>query len=129
MRTDLKHSYAGYLKSFASRVEEAGKDEDMAASSMMTGTAPMMAFAAQKTGVQRRRRISPEAGRGLEILGHAIEYLADEYIYEGGKFNLADPRVQAVLLLMERNREIYFSCPEVPGLGERLRAWLGLRTA
>jgi hypothetical protein len=101
----------------------------MAASSIMTGTAPMMALPAHRAGVQRRRRISPEAGHGLEILGHAIEYLTDEYIYEGGQFNLGDPQVQAVLLLMERNREIYFACPEVPGLGERFRGLLGLRTA
>src|ERR1700734_877536 len=25
------------------------------------------------------RRLSPERGRALEVLGHAIEYLADEY--------------------------------------------------
>ena len=26
----------------------------------------------------RKRRISPQAGRALEILGHSIEYLVDE---------------------------------------------------
>jgi hypothetical protein len=31
---------------------------------------------------ERTRRISPEAGRALEILGHAIEYLIDEYVHE-----------------------------------------------
>ena len=31
-----------------------------------------------------KRRISPEAGHALELLGHAIEYLTDELVYEGG---------------------------------------------
>ncbi len=31
-----------------------------------------------------RRRTTPEAGFALEILGHAIEYLADEYVHEAG---------------------------------------------
>ncbi len=35
-------------------------------------------------GVRRRRRISPQAGHALEILGHAIEYLADEYVHQAG---------------------------------------------
>jgi hypothetical protein len=74
--------------------------------------------------VQRRRSFSPESGRALEMLGHAIEYLSDEYIYEGGQFRLSDPRMQATLMLMERSREIYFACPEIPSMGERLRRWL-----
>jgi len=75
--------------------------------------------------LSRRRSISPLAGRALEILGHAIEYLSDEYINEGGLFSSRDPRIEAIQLLMARNREIYFECPELPTLGERLRAWLG----
>ena len=76
---------------------------------------------------RRRRRISPEAGRALEILGHAIEYLTDEYVHEGGSFSAHDPRLEAVQLLMARNREVYFSCPEVPTFCERVRAWLHRR--
>ena len=73
---------------------------------------------------QRRRRIRPQSGHALEILGHAIEYLSDEYVNEGGLFAAHDPRLEAIQLLMARNREIYLACPEVPGLGERLRSWL-----
>ncbi len=80
-------------------------------------------------GSMRRRRISPEAGRALEILGHAIEYLADEFVHSGGSLSARDGQVEAVQLLMAINRQIYFNCPEVPTLGERLRAWLHLRTA
>ena len=71
-----------------------------------------------------RRSISPEAGRALEILGHAIEYLADEYVHGGKTFSASDPEVKAMQILMAINRQIYFECPLVPTFGERLRAWL-----
>lgn len=94
---------------------------------------PFMAYvpAAQavRSGTQRRRRrISPEAGRALEMLGHAIEYLADEFVHERGALSAHDARVAAMQLLMAVNRHIYFDCPEVPTLGERLRGWLLRRT-
>ena len=77
---------------------------------------------AQSSEVQplRRRHIAPEAGRALEILGHAIDYLADEYIHRGGSFQVNDPAMEAMRLLIERNREIYLSCPEVPTWRERI---------
>ena len=75
------------------------------------------------------RRIDPRAGRALEKLGHAIEYLADEYLHSGGSLAAGDPRLEAVQLLMAINREIYFSCPAVPGPVERIRAWLRMRGA
>jgi hypothetical protein len=76
-----------------------------------------------------RRRIPPEAGHALEILGHAIEYLTDEYVHAGRSFSARDGPVEAVQLLMAVNRQIYFACPEVPSLGERWRSLLHLRTA
>ena len=91
----------------------------------VSGSALTRAVAATEVRAHRRRRISPQAGHALEILGHAIEYLSDEYINEGGLFSSRDPRIEAIQLLMARNREIYFECPELPTLGERLRAWLG----
>jgi len=80
-------------------------------------------------GVMRRRRISPEAGHALEILGHAIEYLADEFVYAGEPVSARDAQVQAVQLLMSLNREIYLGCPEVPTFADRFRALLHLGTA
>jgi hypothetical protein len=82
----------------------------------------------------RGRQISPEAGRAIEMLGHAIEYLADEFALDcmdRRELLVAgnNPRVEAIELLKARNREVYFSCPEVPTLGERLRAWVRLRMA
>jgi hypothetical protein len=82
----------------------------------------------------RPRRITPEAGRAIEMLGHAIEYLADEFALEcrSREESVAvgkHPRITAIELLMTRNREIYFSCPAVPTLGERLRSLLHLQRA
>jgi hypothetical protein len=78
----------------------------------------------RKRGCPRRRRISPEAGRALEILGHAIEYLGDEFADPAGSPNALDAQMEAVQLLMEINRQIYFECPEVPSMGARWRELL-----
>jgi hypothetical protein len=73
-----------------------------------------------RSGLNVRRSISPQAGRALEILGHAIEYLTDEFVHEGGTFSADSGQLQAVQLLMALNREIYFECPEVPPLTKRI---------
>jgi hypothetical protein len=74
---------------------------------------------------QTRRRIGPEAGMALERLGHAIEYLTDEFMYEEGPAPLRrDGRLEAIEILMAANRSVYFQCPEVPTLRERLSALL-----
>ena len=75
------------------------------------------------------RRISPQSGRALEILGHAIEYLSDEFAHSGGSLSAHNAQVEAVQLLMAVNREIYLACPEVPTLGERWRARLHISAA
>jgi hypothetical protein len=72
-----------------------------------------------------RRRTTPEAGFALEILGHAIEYLADEYVHEAGLLpsihvHSGDPRVEAIQLLMAANRQVYYACPVVPSLSQRV---------
>jgi hypothetical protein len=68
-------------------------------------------------------------GRALEILGHAIEYLADEFVHAEGSLSAQDAQVQAIQLLMATNREVYFSCPEVRTLGDRFRAHMRGHTA
>ena len=72
---------------------------------------------------RRWRLITPRAGRALEILGHAIEYLADEYVLAAREVSADDPRVEAIQLLMAINREIYFECPVMPTFRERVRAF------
>jgi hypothetical protein len=80
-------------------------------------------------GRARRRRISPQAGRALEILGHSIEYLTDEFVHAGGSLTAHNAQLEAVQLLMAVNRQVYFACPEVPSLSERWRAMVHQRTA
>ena len=70
----------------------------------------------------RRRHIDRESGRALEILGHAIEYLADEYAFAGSSLFSGDAQVEAIQMLMAVNRQVYFDCPVVPSLGDRFRA-------
>lgn len=79
----------------------------------------------EETDERRSRQITPEAGRALEILGHAIEYLTDEYMQEGKVLSAVDPQMRAIRLLMELNREVYFECPVVPTLAERMRTFFG----
>jgi hypothetical protein len=77
----------------------------------------------------RRRHITVEAGHALEKLGHAIEYLADEFVHDGVELSSRNGQVEAVQLLMKMNREVYFNCPEVTTLGDRLRSMLHLHAA
>jgi hypothetical protein len=74
----------------------------------------------------RPRRITPQAGRALEKLGHAIEYLADEFVHMDGSFRAPNAHVEAVQLLMALDRQVYFECPEIPSLKDRFRSLLGL---
>ena len=58
----------------------------------------------------------------MEILGHAIEYLTDEFVHEGSSLTTGNPQVQAIQLLMALNRQVYLDCPPVLTLSERCRA-------
>lgn len=82
------------------------------------------------TGPTVRRRLSHEGGRALEILGHAIEYLADEYalgLEKGGRLGSGDPRIEAIQILKGLNRAVYFDGTEVQPVLRRMRRWfLGL---
>jgi hypothetical protein len=84
---------------------------------------------ATRVRTNRRRRIIPRTGRALEILAHAIEYLTYEYVNSGSTFPANNEQLQAVKLLMELNRQVYFECSEVPSLSERCLALLHLHTA
>jgi len=90
-------------------------------------TAPV-ASTSSVTG-NRRRHITRQAGRALEILGHAIEYLTDEFVHRGGSFSAHDEQLQAVQLLMALNRKVYFECPVVPTLRERWQSVVRLLAA
>ena len=82
------------------------------------------AKAAPAAGRVKRRRIDPETGRALVVLGHAIEYLADEFVHEGGSLTANKGQIDAIQLLMAVNRRIYMACPEVPTFSQWLRSLL-----
>lgn len=99
----------------------------MAASTTNVFSIPASAQAVPITRIRtRRRRITPQAGRALEILAHAIEYLTDEFAHAGLTYSDKHEQVKAVQMLMALNRKVYFECPEVPSFGERFRALLHL---
>lgn len=105
----------------------------MAATTTTGFTIPATAPAVRTAPIQpvhpnRRRRITPQAGRALEILGHAIEYLTDEFVLEAREISARNEQLQAVHVLMALNRQIYFECPEMPTFGERCRALLHLHS-
>ena len=74
-----------------------------------------------------RRRITRDAGLGLEKLGHALEYLTDEFVNDGCRFAEDHGRLQAIELLAAMNRQIYFECEIEPSIRERAQSlfrWL-----
>ena len=85
-------------------------------------------FAADRAHGERTRQggrlITARAGRALEKLGHAIEYLADEYVHGTKTLDRSDPQICAIHLLMSLNWEIYLECSVVPSLGDRIREFL-----
>ena len=84
---------------------------------------------ASRVRPNRRRRITPKAGHALEILGHAIEYLTDEFVHRGFDPSANRAELEAVQLLMALNRQVYFECPEQPTFVDRCRSLLRLRAA
>ncbi len=72
----------------------------------------------------KRRSIDPQSGRALVTLGHAIDYLTDEFIYAGGSFTDNRGQVEAIQLMMALNREIYQACPGITTFGQWLRRLL-----
>ena len=87
-----------------------------------TDTGVFASIAPADNKITRHRHLmTPDAGHALEILGHAIEYLTDEFVHENESHSEDIGRMQAIQLLMARNRQIYFACPVEHTLGERLR--------
>ncbi len=103
----------------------------MAATSTTAFSYPASAQALSITrpSINRRRRITPQAGRALDILAHAIEYLTDEFVHQGLALSSKTDQLQAVQLLMAVNRQVYFECPEIPTFVERCHSFLHRRSA
>lgn len=88
-----------------------------------------MAFQHQESSrtnlrLKQKRRINPAAGRALELLGHAIDYLIDMHVHEGSLIVWEKGHLEAIEILKALNRQIYEECPVVPTIEERLRGLL-----
>jgi hypothetical protein len=106
--------------------EGESEDKAMAATTTTGFSIPARAQTVSTASVgsnTRRRRITPQAGRALDILAHTIEYLTDEFLMQGLAYSSKNEQLQAVQLLMALNRQVYFECPEIPTFGERCRAF------
>jgi|ERR1017187_1267180 hypothetical protein len=103
----------------------------MAATTTTGFSIPVFALSVPIANVHtnRRRNITPQAGRALKLLAHAIEYLTDEFVHTDLTFTAKNGQLEAVQLLMALNRQVYFECPEVTSFGERCRALLHLHAA
>ena len=66
-------------------------------------SAPTLCVSAAGGRTNRRRHIDPKTGHALEILGHAIEYLTDEFVHEAATFSAGNEKLKAVQLLMTLN--------------------------
>ena len=93
---------------------------------MFSAMAPAGAVENQEREFRRsravRRRPTPEQGRALEMLGHAVEYVVDSRLYlPAGGAELSDEL--AVQLLMRLSREVFAECAQVVPLRRRLR-WI-----
>ena len=96
----------------------------VSASSVAAPAPPALAAAAAYGARAARRQISPISGMALEALGHAIEYLADEYALHAGRLaaiHAHDPQVEAIQILMAANRQVYYDCPLAPSLSVRCK--------
>jgi hypothetical protein len=120
--------YLRHLKNLAIAPKKRVRIKTMAATTT-TGFSIPASIRTDRAPSKRHRRISPQAGRALELLGHAIEYLTDEFMHQGARFSAREEQFEAVLMLMALNRRVYFECPELPTFGERCRALLHLDSA
>lgn len=97
---------------------------------------PRTARCLERRSAQRSipaRSFTPAEGKALEMLGHAIEYLVDEYTLECRscfeEVKSKAPQVIAIEILMASSRQLYLGGQIVPSFVERFREWLGLARA
>ncbi|MDP9039771.1 MAG: hypothetical protein M3O02_10945 [Acidobacteriota bacterium] len=77
----------------------------------------------RSTNSASRRRATPLQGRALEMLGHAIEYLADSELHNGECLYSRDV-AQAAGILAEQSRRVFAGCEEIVPLSARVRECL-----
>ena len=72
-----------------------------------TGAFSIAASNLATPSVNRRRHVDRRTARALKTLGHAIEYLAGEFLHDSVPPSGQKDRLQALQLLRTLNREIY----------------------
>jgi hypothetical protein len=83
-------------------------------------TTPVASRHTRSTSQVIRRRPTMTQGRGLEVLGHAIEYLVDSQLYRNaGATSKSD--VEASQILMRLSRQVFAECREVVPARRRLK--------
>ena len=70
-----------------------------------------------------RRRPTESQGRGLEILGHAIEYLVDSRQFEADSLFLITEK-QAIATLAHASRSLYQECAVIVPMRQRFASWI-----
>jgi len=91
---------------------------------IMTRNSYVPASAAECSTVRpqtRNRRISQQTGWALDVLGHAIDYLATDLVDHNPSYSADDAQLEAVQLLISLKRQVYLECPETHSMGERFR--------
>ncbi len=83
-----------------------------------------VALSAARTPHQRT--ISAHPARARTTLGHAIEYLTDQFVHDGESLVANNDRLEAVKLLMTLNRQVFFEYQQLPKWNVRFRSVLGL---
>ena len=83
---------------------------------------PLPCKTTRKARAMVRRRANMEQGKGLEVLGHAIEYLVDSRMFLVGDARIVI-EADAVRVLSRCSRELFLSCAVIVPLGARLRTW------
>ncbi len=108
----------------------AGRDEEQLFQSVSSARdlAPVAyipsALAGNPKAHNLRRILTREQGRALELIGHAVDYLNDCYLYEGDEnepINIGGPSTQAVqILVAARSKILQSASVREP---RRLRIW------
>lgn len=71
-----------------------------------------------------RRQPAPVQGRALSVLGHAIEYLIDARIVEGGTDRNDN---EAIRIMMACSRAVFQECAQRKPITERMSDWIAHR--
>lgn len=68
-----------------------------------------------------RRRNTPQQGRAIELLGHAIDYLVDSRLHEGGPQRTDN---QAIRILMACSRAVFEEGAVIVPVHQRVSHWV-----